>query len=96
MSDKDMGEVDKVWKEFWRPLVTRNGKVSLEQVKRELFDYHAMLEDVPKVYDHITEGRISKPNTCASAVISVADELYQQNFEEDWKEREKEAHDDHD
>lgn len=68
-------EVDAVYDEFWKEIIEPNGVVNFEQVKRELFDYHTLLENVPKVYDHITRGRISKPNTLASAVIAIADDL---------------------
>lgn len=39
----------------------------------ELNDYAMLLREVPKVYDHITGGAISKPNTLADAVIAEAD-----------------------
>lgn len=72
MKDK---EVEKVWREFWKPLVFRRGKLDIEAVKRELFDYHMVLGEVPKVYDHITNGRISKPQTRHEDVIAVADDV---------------------
>ena len=67
-----------MFEEFWAPIVLRpNGVLDFEQVKRELHDYRGLLEEVPKVYMHITEGRISKPHTLADAVIGVHDELWQ-------------------
>jgi hypothetical protein len=61
--------VERVWQEFWKPIVAPDGTLDVEQVKRELFDYHTTMENVPLVYDEITGGRISKQNTLASAVI---------------------------
>lgn len=64
-----MSEVEKVYKEFWEEIICNDGEIDIEQVKKELHDYHFMLESVPKVYMEITGGRISKPNTCPYAVI---------------------------
>ena len=75
MSD---GTVEGIFQEFWRVIVCPNGDgvLDVEQVKKELADYHDLLHEVPKVYDHITGGRISKPHTHAHAVIAEADEHY--------------------
>lgn len=60
---------------FWRDIVMPDGKLDFDQIRRELHDYHDLLVEVPKVYDHITGGRISKPNTLASSVIGVHDDI---------------------
>lgn len=60
---------------FWRDIVMPDGKLDFDQVRRELHDYHDLLVEVPKVYGHITDGRISKPNTLASSVIRVHDDI---------------------
>ena len=46
-----------------------------QRVINELSDYERFLEDASVVYDHITHGAISKPNTTARSVISVADDV---------------------
>jgi hypothetical protein len=66
-------EVQEDFDSFWAPIVCPNGRWDLEQVKKELSDYHAVMREVSEVYMHITEGRISKPNTRAGAVIGVVD-----------------------
>ena len=65
-------KIDKNFKEFWVPIIfdMENGRLNLEQLKKELYDYSMLLENVPKVYCEITGGRISKPNTNPDAVIS--------------------------
>jgi len=68
-------EVQGVFEEFWQPIVMPNGEWNLEQVKRELYDYRRMMTSVSEVYDQITNGRISKPNTDASVVIDEADDV---------------------
>jgi hypothetical protein len=45
-----------------------------EQLKAELSDYHFMLGQVPKVYDHVTGGLLTKTNYYASVVIGAADD----------------------
>ena len=86
MSNTVDPEVEQVWQEFWAPRVTSNGVLDPEQVKRELFDYHHLLQEVPQVYDYITSGRISKPNTYASEVIGQAQECLQRDIDEAVKE----------
>lgn len=80
-------DVERVWRTFWADIVAPGGALDVEAVKRELHDYSTILDEVPKVYMHVTDGRISKPNTHASAVIDVAEE----REEERWKEYEKEV-----
>jgi hypothetical protein len=63
-------------KEFWKPLVYSKGKLSERLVLRELHDYEFILEQISKVYCHITKGRLSKPMYEARTVISMHDELY--------------------
>lgn len=62
--------VEEVYNEFWKGIVEVDGVVDMQAVKNELSDFSHMLDQVPKVYMEVTRGRISKPNTYASAVIS--------------------------
>lgn len=77
-------EVKRVWHEFWQPLVTSETThvASLDQIQRELYDYFVMMGEVSKVYDAVTGGRVSKPNTCAEAVISEFDDYLNSLVEE--------------
>lgn len=65
-----------VFTDFWADIVCPDGVWDYDQLKLELCDYHMLIQEVPKVYDHITWGRISKPTTLASEVISVHDDLW--------------------
>ncbi len=63
---------EEVFDDFWAPIVLHeDGTPNMDQIKRELADFHSMLEEIPKIFCEITHGRISKPNTLASAVIAV-------------------------
>jgi hypothetical protein len=71
MSDKSAQEI---FDEFWKPLVTDgNGCFIPEAVKNELADYYFIMDQVPKVYSHVTGGNLSYPNYYADSVIEEAD-----------------------
>jgi hypothetical protein len=76
-------DVERVWKEFWLPIVLDEGRVDVQKVKAELFDYHTMMGEVAEVYCEITGGRISKQLTRASAVIAVHDDLITEQIAEE-------------
>lgn len=69
--------IDEEFKSFWVPIIfdLKNGRLNLEQLKKELYDYSMLLENVPKVYCEITGGKISKPNTDVSEVIGEFNNL---------------------
>ncbi len=90
-------EVEQTFREYWQEIVMKDGQWDLIQIKRELYDFYHMIDNVPKVYDCVTGGRISKPNTLASVVISAADDYVERLIEdakresdrslEDWRDR---------
>ena len=78
-----MNEIDKVYNDFWKPLIEKDGRLDLEQLKKELYDYHMVLQEVPKVYWYVTAGKISKPNTKSEVVISESDDVIDKLIEEE-------------
>jgi len=68
--------------DFWCNIVYPDGATP-EEIQNELMDYHTILGEVSKVYDHVTGGMISKQNTLAREVIAMADEYYQKLYEGD-------------
>jgi hypothetical protein len=58
----------------WLAGVYDGEKLTTEKVGAELSDYHFILGEVPKVYDHVTGGLLSKPNYHANVVIAAADD----------------------
>lgn len=72
---QQLAEADARYKtaEFWKNWVYPEGATA-EQVQDELHDYRVLMENVPKVYDSVTGGRISKPMTKPEAVISEAED----------------------
>lgn len=77
-------EIEAIWWEFWLPLVSaEDGTVDMMRVKRELANYRMILEEVPKVYMHVSGNQFSKPNTAAMYVTEAADEHYRKLYETD-------------
>ncbi|MFA5048948.1 MAG: hypothetical protein WC516_08045 [Patescibacteria group bacterium] len=68
--------------EFWEPIIYKDGKIDEEQVLKELADFYFMMEQVPKVYDTITNGLLSKPLYKAEVVIGKAQDCAQYDIEE--------------
>ncbi len=65
-------DVDACWREFWFPVLQCE---ALYCVQQELFDYHGLIIAVSEVYDNVTGGLISKPNTAPFEVINAASDL---------------------
>jgi len=75
-----------VYDEFWKELVeNEDGTLNAEAVRNELSDYKFLIEQVPLVYDSVSGGRISKPNTYALEVINAANELYDAKYTEGYE-----------
>lgn len=59
-------------RQFWDDIIRNpDGSLNEDQVHLELADYGHLIREVPKVYDAITGGTLSKPNYFAHAVIGV-------------------------
>lgn len=82
-------DVEKTYEEFWKDIVEKDGQLNKEAIKRELYDFSSVLREVARTYDHITRGRISKPNTCADHVILLVEEIINEEIEEVIKEDEE-------
>jgi len=85
-------DIDKEFEEFWVPIIfdLENGKLNLEQLKKELFDYSMLLKNVPKVYMEVSGGLISKPNTDPSEVIGALNDLLNKTVDDAIEEHETE------
>lgn len=70
-------EVEKVWQEFWKDIICdENGNIDLEQIKKELYDFHIVMNEVPKVYSEITGGMLSYITYPAETVLEVYHDKY--------------------
>lgn len=66
---------EQIWQEFWQPLLAPSGEPDIELIKNELSDYYRFMHDVSEVYDVVSGGKISKPNTHARHVIAANNDL---------------------
>jgi len=64
----------KHYNEYWKGIIEKDGKVDMNQLKKELFDYSNLMDNASKVYCHITNGMMSKTNYNADTVIAEADQ----------------------
>jgi|SRR5665213_224233 len=77
--------------DFWKDIVVKDGELDVAQVKLELEDYHQILENVPKVYDMVTGGLLSKPNYEAEVVIAAFNDYVEREREQAFEEGRKAA-----
>lgn len=81
-SKKQLEDYEKIYASFWKDLVEKNGKLNKDQIMRELSDYYFLLEEVPKVYDAISGGRLSYPNYFSDVMIGQFEERCQESYEQ--------------
>jgi hypothetical protein len=76
-----MNDIEQIYKDFWKDIVeNEDGSINLEQLKKELCDFHFMIEEVPKVYSAVTNGSMSKPNYYSSEVITQFEDYINEEF----------------
>jgi hypothetical protein len=74
---QNMQDYEQDYDAFWKGILeNHDGTINMDQLKRELFDFRKLMNNAAKVYEHITGGTITKVETNADAVISVADSEY--------------------
>ena len=73
-------KTEKEAKEFWKDIIYKDGKLDEEQVMKELTDYYFALQEVPKVYDAITNGKLSKISYFAQTIISEYEDDLTKNY----------------
>jgi len=49
--------LESVWKELWEPMLAPGGVVDLELLKRELFNYYILMDQVTELYDTLNGMR---------------------------------------
>lgn len=78
-----MSSIKKAW-DFFKPIITKkDGSINVTQLKKELADFNHLMDQVPKVYCHVTGGSLSKVMYKSDVVIDA--------FESYVETREKEA-----
>jgi len=75
-------DYERDWLEFWADICTREGELDLEAVKKELSDFRLLIENMVKVYDHVTGGKTSNVLVDPDVIISLHDAYVQQQIDE--------------
>ena len=70
------GDYNETYARFWAGIIDAPGVDREDKIRRELHDYTFLMEQVPSVYDAVSGGRISKPNTMAFEVIGQFEQHY--------------------
>lgn len=82
-------DYEKVYQDYWKDIIEPNGKVDLDQVKKELADFYLLIREVPKVYTEITGGKLSYPNYDSNTVIQQyeihMEYMFEQYYADDYK-----------
>jgi hypothetical protein len=86
-TEQNNSEEDICYQKFWKDIIeNKDGSINLSQLKKELFDYQYILEQVPKVYCHITNNKLSFPNYSSEYVIQEYEDHIQELIKESIKE----------
>ena len=89
MKDKS---ANKIYNDFWKEIIEKkDGSINKTQLKKELADFSMLIRHVTKMYDYISRGRISYPQTKPEAVIELYEELLNEAYEEGYIEGVNEA-----
>ena len=73
-------EIDSNFMDNWSFLLKEDGSVNIDLLKYELSDFSHLINEVPKIYDHI--AGLSKHMYFASTINSLADERYWESHKE--------------
>lgn len=78
-----MKDYEQCYEEFWKEIIEKDGVIDVDQVKKELFDFHRMIQNVPKVYDYVTGGAVSKSLTDPDVICNLAYEHFKELFKDE-------------
>jgi len=76
-------ELEDDYNNIWKDIIENvNGTINIEQVKKELYDYSKLMDRTMELYDKLTDGYISKPNTKIEHIIKIVDERISESYAE--------------
>ena len=76
LSAEEQADVNREWEAYWCALLAPNGALDVERVKREMYAFGMLADDVSKVYMAVTGDKVSKPGTDPDVVIGLAKERF--------------------
>ena len=81
---KSLKESWEVYNDFWKDIVEKKGEIDKDQLVRELYDWHYVMEQLPSIYSEITGGLLSKPMYSKETVLSAYYDANQRDVEENY------------
>lgn len=77
-----MQSIEQNYNEIWKAVVENpDGSLNKEQIIKELADFSMLIDNLSKIYDYISGGLVSKPNTRPEAVIQLFEEQLKDSYE---------------
>lgn len=76
---------------FWNDIIYKNNKLDKEAILNELSDYYFLIKELPKLYCHITGGKLSKLCYDANTLIRESDDFTNQLIEQAIKDYKEES-----
>ena len=61
--------VDRVYNDFWKDIVETDHGLDTEQIKKELYDFWVVMEEVSEVYLEISNNKFGDPTTPSKYVL---------------------------
>lgn len=69
--------------EWWRQLVCdEDGVPDMEKAMADFHDFHMLIRSASEVYEKVTDGQITKPNTAPWEVVSAVEDITTRLVEE--------------
>lgn len=84
--DPEMG-MEYGWEGLWKKILTQDGRINLNQLKKELFDYSFLIQEAARVYHYVSGGRVFKPSQTSDEVIAAFNEYFKDKVNEEVKKR---------
>lgn len=71
-------EINKIWEEFWVPILYPDNQFDIEQLKKELADYYKTINSTTYIYNQITKGIASNHTTSVIDIMNIHDKLWEE------------------
>ena len=50
--------VERIWEQYWQPVMTVDEKIDMEKMKKVLCDYYFVIKQLEKVYPTVTNNKV--------------------------------------
>ena len=78
-----MLKINKNYNSFWKDILEDDkGKLDMNQLKKELYDFYILIDNLSKLYVNVSGGLCSKPHTDANIVIELYEDHLNQRYQD--------------